>query len=219
MGRPPRVFASHTTSSSPSQMNFSSEYDTESIQSNLTDFLANELSNSNLLEEITNLSSVEHLTTSNNIFLNEDHDWGININDMALDINQGEFLLKNENNLVDYDTKQQENYANFLNFKDNPHFDQDEKGEEVYVPRIIQVTNYQEPDENFNGACQENEPDMNMVKHEHVSDEEEETVGEPIVCEKSLFNIGIKRKCPWEEFEDRDELCNKYVNYQLQLLK
>lgn len=215
MGRPPRVFVSQT-SSSPSQINFSSEYDTESIQSNLTDFLANELSNSNLLEEITNLSSVEHLATSNNIFLNEDHDWGININDISLDMNEGESLMKNENNLLDYDMKQQENYANFLSFKDNPHFDQDEKGEEVYIPRIIQVTNFQEPNVNFT-TVHNIEPDMHIINQETESDEKEETIRESIICEKSLFNLGVKRKYPWEAFDDADDIIQKYLTIYLNL--
>lgn len=207
MGRPPRVFTSRTTSSSPSQMNFSSEYDTESIQSNLTDFLANELSNSNLLEEITNMSSVEHLATTNNLFLNdEDHDWGININDMALDINQGENFVKLDASLKSQDIT--ENDSNFLQSDNNLYLSSDDKVNKMYWPRIVQVTNYQEPDENF---INDNGFEVKEMKQELHSDDEDSKVKEPIICEKSLFtiNTGMKRKNPWEEDIDNNYRENK----------
>lgn len=96
MGRPQRVFARRQTVDLLQRTNASSENDSESIHSNLTDFIANELSNSALLDEISNLNSVESLNAENSLFLDDEQiNWSLG--DLSnFDMNNLPNLIKSE---------------------------------------------------------------------------------------------------------------------------
>lgn len=65
------------------------------------------------------------------------------------------------------------------------------KNEDENVPRIVQITNYQEIDD-------EGEADrhLSMIKQE-AEDYQSSDEGEEIPCEKSLFTACPKREYPW----------------------
>lgn len=65
------------------------------------------------------------------------------------------------------------------------------KNEDENIPRIVQITNYQEIDDES-----EANRHLSMIKQE-AEDYQSSTESEEIPCEKSLFTVCPKREYPW----------------------
>lgn len=203
MGRNPRV-----TVKQESEV----EIETESIQSSLHDFLATELSNSGLLDDLplTNTDSVGWRNSFSDIDfdLNQTNtDFG-DLGDCFDDLIGTGIAIPVPEEIGIISTKLSSRVSSKIASKIQC---EPELEETNYEPRVIEVTNYQEIDEEDVEILEQPKKEIN-IKMEVPSSDENDDYDSNYKVEKSLFVVQPKRKLPWEVDDEPNDVngnCDK----------
>lgn len=193
MGRNPRV-----TVKQESEV----EIETESIQSSLHDFLATELSNSGLLDDLPPLTTTDSVGWRNSF---SDIDFDLNQANADFDdlgdcfddlIGSAAIPVPEESGIIS--TKLSSKVSAKISSKISSKIQSEPEMEEAnYEPRVIQVTNYQEIDEEDVEILEQPKKEIS-IKTEAVESDENDDYDSNYKVEKSLFVVQPKRALPWE---------------------
>lgn len=204
MGRNPRV-----TVKQESEV----EIETESIQSSLHDFLATELSNSGLLDDLPPLTNTDSVGWRNSF---SDIDFDLNqanadfddLGDCFDDLIESSVAIPVPEESGIISTKLSSKVSSKISAKIQS---EPEIEETNYEPRVIQVTNYQEIDEEDVEILEQPKKEIS-IKMEAQSSDENDDYDSNYKVEKSLFVVQPKRALPWEvddELNDVNGNCDK----------
>lgn len=209
MGRNPRVSVKQESEV---------EIETESIQSSLHDFLATELSNSGLLDDLPPLTNTDSVGWRNSF---SDIDFDLNqanadfgdLGDCFDDlIGSSAIPVPEESGIIS--TKLSSKVSSKISTKISSKISSKGKSEpEIeetnYEPRVIQVTNYQEIDDEDVEVLDQPKKEIS-IKTEAQSSDENDDYDSNYKVEKSLFVVQPTRKLPWEvDDEPHDVSCDK----------
>lgn len=204
MGRNPRV-----TVKQESEV----EIETESIQSSLHDFLATELSNSGLLDDLPPLTNTDSVGWRNSF---SDIDFDLNqanadfddLGDCFDDLIESSAAIPVPEESGIISTKLSSKVSSKISAKIQS---EPEIEETNYEPRVIQVTNYQEIDEEDVEILEQPKKELS-IKMEAQSSDENDDYDSNYKVEKSLFVVQPVRKLPWEVDDEPNDVngnCDK----------